>query len=180
MYKTVSSMLARSGNIIHPYLMGGKSQKKAVVVITSNRGLAGGYNADVVKLVTGSDLQEDVEIYAIGHKGREALERRGYMIREDASEIIESPAFTDAADICKKMLDSYVAGEIGEIYLAYTHFKNTVVHEPKLMKLLPVDVSEVQVDSEDSNILMNYEPNEEGSSHDYSKIYHKSVLWAAL
>ena len=59
MYKTVSSMLAKSGNIHHPYLNAGESTKKAVVVITSNRGLAGGYNSNVVKLITGSDFSKD-------------------------------------------------------------------------------------------------------------------------
>ena len=70
MYQTVSSMLAKSGNINHPYLKSGESTKKAVVVITSNRGLAGGYNSNIVKLITGSDLnKEDLLIYAIGNKG---------------------------------------------------------------------------------------------------------------
>ncbi len=74
MYKTVSSMLKRSGTIAHPFLKQSGSDKKAVVVITSNRGLAGGYNSNVVKLVTESRFKkEDVAVYAIGSKGREAL-----------------------------------------------------------------------------------------------------------
>ena len=56
MYQTVTSMLAKSGSINHPYLTGKDSGQKAVIVITSNRGLAGGYNANVVKLITESDL----------------------------------------------------------------------------------------------------------------------------
>ena len=67
MYKTVSSMLAKSGNINHPYLVSGDSPKKAVVVITSNRGLAGGYNTNITKLITGSEWnKEDLDIYAVG------------------------------------------------------------------------------------------------------------------
>ena len=74
MYKTVSSMLARSGNINHPYLTAGDSEKKAVVAITSNRGLAGGYNSNIVKLITDSDFKkEELNIYAVGGKGAEAL-----------------------------------------------------------------------------------------------------------
>ena len=57
MYQTVVSMLKRSGTIRHAYLNAGASKKKAVVVITSNRGLAGGYNSNVVKLVTERDRQ---------------------------------------------------------------------------------------------------------------------------
>ena len=103
MYQTVSSMLAKSGNINHPYLKSGESTKKAVVVITSNRGLAGGYNSNIVKLITGSDLnKEDLLIYAIGNKGREALERRGYHIELEDSAMIESPSYEDAAALVKR------------------------------------------------------------------------------
>jgi len=120
MYQTVTSMLARSGGIDHPYLKKGTSTKKAIVVITSNRGLAGGYNSNLIKLVTGSDFsKDDVEIYAIGGKGREVLERRGYHIKEDDSYIIESPSYDDAAELCKKVLADYTNGTIGEIYLVY-------------------------------------------------------------
>ena len=164
MYQTVTSMLAKSGTIDHPYLRKGESTKKAVVVITSNRGLAGGYNSNITKLVTGSEElpMEDVEVYAIGNKGKETLERRGYEIKEDDSGIIESPSYEDAATLCKKILADYTAGKIGEIYLAYTHFKNTVSHEPKLIKLLPVEFDEEEISqAAEANVLMNYEPNEE-------------------
>ena len=79
MYETVCSMLAKSGNINHKYLTAGDSEKKAVIVITANRGLAGGYNSNITKLVTDGDIRkEDALIYAIGRKGREVFERKGY------------------------------------------------------------------------------------------------------
>ena len=179
MYQTVSSMLAKSGNINHPYLKSGESTKKAVVVITSNRGLAGGYNSNIVKLITGSDLnKEDLLIYAIGNKGREALERRGYHIELEDSAMIESPSYEDAAALCKKILQSFSDGEIGEIYLAYTHFKNTVSHEPKLIKLLPVEIE--AGDDTDSNILMNYEPTTEEALDMIIPKYVTSLFYGAL
>ncbi len=182
MYQTVSSMLAKSGNINHPYLKSGASSKKAVVMITSNRGLAGGYNSNIVKLITGSDLpKEDLEIYAIGSKGREALERRGYHIKLDDSEIIESPSYEDAAALCKQILASFTNGEIGEIYLAYTHFKNTVSHEPKLIKLLPVEIDpQAEVADNGANVLMNYEPNEEEALDMIIPKYVTSLFYGAL
>ena len=143
MYDTVQSILSKSGNIQHPYLTFNGSEKKAVLVVTSNRGLAGGYNNNVVKLVTDSDMpKEQVEIYGVGKKGVEAFVRRGYHIAEDNSEVINEPMFADAAAMAQRVLAAYAAGEIGEIYLAYTSFKNTVVHIPKLVKLLPVEVEE--------------------------------------
>ena len=179
MYKTVSSMLAKSGTIDHPYLRGGQSNKKAVVVITSNRGLAGGYNSNIVKLITGGDfVKEDLDIYAVGGKGVEALSRRGYNIVENASEIMEALTYSDAAALCNKVLDAFTKGEVGEIYLAYTHFKNTVSQEPKLIKLLPVEIDPAETD--DSNVLMNYEPNEEEALNMIIPKYVTSLFYGAL
>ena len=182
MYHTVSSMLAKSGNINHPYLTGGDSTKKAVVVITSNRGLAGGYNSNIVKLITGNEdlKKDDLEIYAVGGKGVEGLSRRGYHIVSDDSAIMEAPSYPDAAALCKKVLDSFAKGEIGEIYLAYTHFKNTVSHEPKLIRLLPVDIKAQEETDEASNVLMNYEPNEEEALDMIIPKYVTSLFYGAL
>ena len=69
MYDTVKNMLAKSGNINHKYLKAGDSSKKAIITITANRGLAGGYNSNITRLITGSDIpKEDALIYAIGTK----------------------------------------------------------------------------------------------------------------
>ncbi len=183
MYQTVTSMLAKSGTMNHPYLKSGGSEKKAVVVITSNRGLAGGYNSNIVKLVTASeDLTPDhTEVYAIGSKGQEALERRGYEIKESSTEIIESPSYADAAELCKHVLAAYAAGEVGEIWLAYTHFKNTVSHEPKLLKLLPVEFDKEEIREEkSSDLLMNYEPGEEEALDLIIPKYVTSLFYGAL
>lgn len=180
MYNTVSSMLARSGSINHPYLTAGDSDKKAVVVITSNRGLAGGYNSNVVKLVTdGGFKKEELDIYAVGGKGVEALSRRGYNIVEDASDIIESPTYQDAAELCEKVLSAFTRDEVGEIYLAYTHFKNTVSQEAKMIKLLPVEI-DLEENAAQSNVLMNYEPNEEEALDMIIPKYVTSLFYGAL
>ena len=182
MYETICNMLARSGNINHKYLQAGESSKKAIITITANRGLAGGYNTNITKLITESGIpKEDIDIVAIGTKGRDYLARRGYNISEDASEVINAPLYTDAREICDKLLESFAAGEIGEIYLAYTSFKNTVVHEPKLIKLLPVsiDIDEVQDKKEDTT-PMNYEPAEDEALNLIIPKYVCSLIYGAL
>ena len=179
MYKTVSSMLAKSGNINHPYLKAGDTDKKAVVVITSNRGLAGGYNSNIVKLITGGDFnREDLDIYAVGGKGEEALLSKGYNIVESAPEVIENPTYEDAAALCQKVLDAFSNGEVGEIYLAYTHFKNTVSQEPQLIKMLPVEIDPEE--TEDTGVMMNYEPNEEEALDMIIPKYVTSLFYGAL
>lgn len=181
MYETVTSMLARSGSLSHPYLRPGNSPKKAIVVISSNRGLAGGYNSNIVKLITGSDIpKEDVQIYAIGRKAKDGLERKGYEITADYSDVIDEPTYADAMAICREVLDAYTKGEIGEIYLAYTHFKNTVSHVPTLMKLLPVEIDDTEISQTEANTLMNYEPNEEQALDMIIPKYVTSLFYGAL
>lgn len=181
MYQTVTSMLARSGNLNHPYLQAGSSQKKAIITIASNRGLAGGYNSNIVKLVTDSGIsKEDAQIYIIGRKAKDSLQRKGYEMKGDFSDVIEGPTYEDASAICKEVLAAFTSGEIGEIYLAYTHFKNTVSHEPILMKLLPVEFDEEELKEADSHVLMNYEPNEEEALDLIIPKYMTSLFYGAL
>ena len=162
MYNTVHSILRRTQNLEHKYLKSGESGKKAVIVITSNRGLAGGYNSNVIKLITQGELaNEDLAIYAIGKKGKDAL-AKNYEIRADYSDVIEDPVYAEAMKISKEVLSAFENGEISEIYLAYTGFKNTVVHIPTLLKLLPVEVSEEEETAqEDDHVMMNFEPEDE-------------------
>ena len=181
MYETICNMLARSGNINHKYLVPGESSKKAVITITANRGLAGGYNTNLTKLITESGIpKEDIDIVAIGTKGRDYLARRGYNISEDDSDIINEPLYTDGRSICDKLLERFAAGEIGEIYLAYTSFKNTVVHEPKLIKLLPVSVDTDGLSSGEDTTPMNYEPAEDEALNLIIPKYVCSLIYGAL
>ncbi len=181
MYDTVTSILAKSGNIDHPYLKV-QEGKKAIVVITSNRGLAGGYNSNVCKLVTESGFaKEDVVIYNIGKKGKEFLGKRGYEVAEDYSDAINEPLYSDAMQIGKQLLEDFAEGKIGEIYIAYTVFKNTVSHIPTLMKVMPVEIEEKEEMSKDETpIPMNYEPEEEEVLDMIIPKYITSLIYGAL
>lgn len=186
MYDTVNSILRRTKNLDHKYLKSGESGKKAVIVITSNRGLAGGYNSNVIKLITNGELAgEDLAIYAIGKKGREALQRR-YEIRADYSDIIEEPAYADAMAISRELLEGFSKGEISEIYLAYTGFKNTVVHVPALLKLLPVEIGEEAVDGQEEaaenrdKAPMNFEPEDEEALNLLIPKYITSLIYGGM
>ena len=118
MYDTVVSLLAKAGNLDVPYTQKQECTRKAIIVLTSNRGLAGGYNSNVVKLITqGGFAKEDVDIYAIGRKGRETLERRGYTIKADFSELADEFEYADAIKVCNQILKAYDEKEVGEITL---------------------------------------------------------------
>ena len=188
MYSTVQSILARTKNLDHRFLKAGEGGKKAVIVITSNRGLAGGYNSNVIKLITQGELKDqDLCIYAIGKKGKDALQK-SYEIRADYSDVIEEPVYADAMAISKEVLDGFAKGEISEIYLAYTGFKNTVVHVPTLLKLLPVEVSGNVPESGEGSAeetpmdkaLMNFEPEDEEALNLLIPKYITSLIYGAM
>lgn len=184
MYKTVTSMLSKTGSLNHPYLKAGDSPKKAIIVITSNRGLAGGYNSNVIKLVTKGEFEkDDVVLYTIGKKGYDTFKRMGYNIVWDNAEMIEEPKYDEAMQLCKEILSGFSNGEFGEIYLAYTAFKNTISHEPKLIKLLPYEADEneqVAENVEDDTILMNFEPKDEEALNLIIPKYVTSLIFGGM
>ena len=184
MYETVQEMLSRSGNIEHKFLKPGASEKKAVIVITGNRGLAGGYNNNVTKLLTKNPefSKDKVVTYILGRKGRETLSRYGYEIKGDYSEVVNEPMYRDAMEIGAKVLKDFENGEFGELYIAYTVFKNTVSHIPTMLKVLPVSKDEgtENMTKSDKLTLMNFEPGEEEALDLIIPKYVSSLIYGAI
>lgn len=188
MYETVAGMIAKSGQMSHPYLQKSSSDKKAVIVISSNRGLAGGYNSNIVKLVDRDERfsPDNTKIFAVGTKGRDSLRRLGYEIAADYSDAMNAPMYNDAIAVGKDILSQFTMGEIGEIYLAYTIFKNTVVQIPTLMKLLPIDAEDITSEGEEDQspldriTLMNYEPEPEEALGAIIPKYVNSLIFGGL
>ncbi|MCR5418683.1 MAG: ATP synthase F1 subunit gamma [Lachnospiraceae bacterium] len=187
MYATVKAILARAGSIRHPYLESGQSEKKAIVMITSNRGLAGGYNSNIIKLVTRNEelTSDKCVIYAVGKKGKDSLHKAGYEIARDYSDAIEEPIYIDAMNIVKDVLADFAEGKIGEIYLAYTAFKNTVSHIPTLIRLLPIDLEGSGVEEDengmpDDKLLMNFEMDESEAISLLIPKYMTSLIFGAM
>lgn len=181
LYDTMCSILARSGGMAHRYLKENDSPRKAIITITGNRGLAGGYNNNIAKEIMAAFSPEETDIYAIGRKGLEILSRKGYRIVEDYSEVINEPLYGDAIKIGKNVLASYENGEVGEIYLAYTNFKNMVSQEPQLIKLLPINVEEIMQDVEvDTLTPMNFEPEAEDALDMIIPKYMNNILYGAF
>ncbi len=180
MYETVTSILEKTSNMKHPYLDGGKTGKKAVIVMTSNRGLAGSYNSNIIKLVTENFNKEDTVIYAIGKKGRDTLKRLGYEVVLDASDIVEEPAFADALALSKRLLSSFTKGETSEIHLIYTLFKNTISYVPTLLRLLPVQMPVNEKEKGKAQALMNFEMDDEDALNLIIPKYITSLIYGGL
>ncbi len=181
LYDTICSILSMTKNVDHKFLQESDCKKKAVIAVTSNRGLAGGYNSNIVKAILAADFsKEDTYIYAVGKKGIEGLSRKGYNIHKDYSEVINSPLFADATQMTKELLTQYSQGEIGEIYIAYTNFKNTVTQEAKLIKLLPISADDFEEVEVDDKLLMNFEPSPEEVLDMVIPKYMSNIIFGAF
>lgn len=183
MYSEVTSMIQKSGNLDHVFLNGNGSENKGVILITSNRGLAGGYNSNVIKLLLNDQFNKNnVRLYVVGRRGRDLLSRRGYEIKKDYSEIIDDPEYKHAVQIGYDVLEAFQKGEISEIYIAYTIFRNTVTHIPTLLKLLPVEThsTNLKEDETDKLTFMNYEPAAEEALNLIIPKYINSLIYGAF
>ncbi len=178
MQQIVSEILSQSGGQDNVYLKGNGQKKRAYLLITSNRGLAGGYNSNIVKefIATAPD-QENCLVYPVGRKGKETMQRLGYPLADDYSEVINDPLFSDAVAIGGKLLRSYLDHEVGEIYLAYTEFVNTVTHVPHVIRLLPYAGEGEQVETAS---LMEFEPEPEEALAQIIPLYLNSMIYGAL
>ncbi|MDE7275779.1 MAG: F0F1 ATP synthase subunit gamma, partial [Lachnospiraceae bacterium] len=98
------------------------------------------------------------------------------------SDIIEEPLYVDAMALSSRVLEAYTKGEVGEIYIAYTAFKNTVVHEPTLLKLLPVEPEkkEEKAQEKESKALMSFEPNDDEALELIIPKYVTSLIYGGL
>ena len=180
--KVIAGVVGGSKGISHPYLQKREVRKKAVILITGDRGLCGGYNANVSKAALSCvDDKNNVSAITVGSKGREFFKRRGINIIESYTGISENPDYSDALKIGQLALDLFTKEDADEVYLAYTEFISTLSSEPKLIKILPVDVNEFNNDDDISEqALTIYEPDEEAVLEYVIPKYVNTVIFGAM
>jgi F-type H+-transporting ATPase subunit gamma len=139
---------------LHPLLKERDEVKHVtVVMISSDRGLAGAYNMNILRhtLSTFRDVQVPVDYVAVGRKGRDLLLRRGMKLVADFSNLPANPTFSDVSAIGRLVVDDYMQGKTDAVYLAYTDFHNMVKQTPVIKKLLPLEVKSGEVRVQDYN-----------------------------
>jgi len=126
---------------IHPLLKRREVRKIAIVHFTTDRGLCGGLNANLNRLVAEFILRQHVPaiLITVGRKGRNFMLSTGQTIRAEFTGIKDKPGLLDIMPISRIVIDAYTMGEIDMIYLAYPRFVSTMVQRPTMETLLPVD-----------------------------------------
>lgn len=141
--EVVASIAAGTEELAHPMLVSRPVKKTAYLVITSDRGLAGGYNSNLLRKVTG-ELKErhqspdEYGLFVIGRKGRDFFRRRSYPIVEELTELSDMPAFADIKAIAYSLVYQFEEGGYDEVYLCYSRFVNAITQVPTVDQLLPM------------------------------------------
>lgn len=179
-HQTISSILSQCVGVSHPFLEDRAGKRNLYVIITSNRGLAGGYNNNVGKLVVNHlEPGEEGKIIAVGKKGAEFLKKRGVEVLSTHHHILDDPSYTEALKLGQEILELYMNNEIDNVYIAYTNFQSTLVQEPMLMKIIPVKAGEFD-DEDESDSIMTFEPSPEEVLAQILPKYLSSIIYGAL
>lgn len=179
--KVIANIVKGSAGVKHPYLEKREVKSKAIIVISGDRGLCGGYNSSVNKIAMSgmNDEGVDVKVITVGSKSRDLLTSRGKNVVSSYIGISEKPAYQDALEIGNLALSMFTKNEVDEVYIAYTEFISTIASEPKLVKILPVDTQEFQIEKTTGAVTI-YEPNEEAVLDYVIPKYVNTVIFGAL
>jgi len=140
-----------------PYMRaGGTAKKVGFIVVTTDKGLCGGLNTNVLRAVTNKfrELQGEgvsVETVAIGNKGFGFLNRVGAKIVSHVTQLGDAPQLEKLIGPVKVMLDAFVAGQLDAVYLCYTQFINTMKQEPQVAQLLPLSADHLTQTAEEKS-----------------------------
>jgi F-type H+-transporting ATPase subunit gamma len=136
-----------AGEVSHP-LLDERSEVRnmMVILITSDRGLAGPYNTNMVRTAIDFEKQQSIPVsyVSVGRKGRDLMLRRGATIVAEFSNLPATPSILDITAITRTAVDDFLSGGVDEVYIAYTSFINTLRQEPRIQRLLPLVPEETQ------------------------------------
>ncbi|SPF55983.1 ATP synthase, F1 complex, gamma subunit [Candidatus Desulfosporosinus infrequens] len=132
------------GDTVHPLLIKRPVQKVVYVVITSDRGLCGGYNSNLIRKTVGliAETPQEVKLVTVGRKGRDYFRRGKIEFLAEFVALGDDPSYNQAKEIAQKVVRLYEQGEADEVYLMYTEFVSAINARPTQVKLLPIETTE--------------------------------------
>ena len=182
--ETMQSIAQNAKGQGSPFLKANGSDVKAYITLSGDKGLCGGYNANICKLTMHAIEDKDkAHLVVVGKKGADQFRARGYEVAKSVVDISESPTYMDAKEIANYITDKFLKGEVGEVYLAYTSFKSTIQQEPTMVRLLPLDIKTVKsenTEAADTEDLLIYEPSPEAVLGYIIPRYVADVIYGAL
>jgi len=182
--KTLASHLSVSD---FPLLESRSIKKTGFIVVSADKGLAGAYNSNLLKYAM-AEVADCEEYYLItsGRKAKEYFQHRGFHIDKDFFGSSDKPTFPYAEELARAVTESFIAGELDEVRLIYTHFKSTLSQTPRTIQLLPIStagrIEETFGDEEESDEMGDviFEPDAKGVLQHLLPSYVRTTIYAAL
>lgn len=178
----VAASIAAGTDASHPMLESRPVKKTGYIVITADRGLCGGYNANVIRKVANMiderhSSKEDAMILAIGRKGYEYFSKRGYNVVDSVIGVSDHPSFAEINDIASLAVGMFTDGTYDELYMYFTHYASIIEHVVTEEKVLPLtDIA--KKDTELSSY--EFEPSGEAILKVLLPQYAESLIFGAL
>ena len=138
MAQVVSDIAANAGDFTHPLLEARQEGKKLILVMASDKGLAGAYASNAFKeALAGIEDKSNTEIVAVGRKTDAFFRNRDYEVAKSYIGISERPSYDNAKEIAVDLISRFVSGEVKEISMVYTRFVSAISCVPETVQLLP-------------------------------------------
>lgn len=179
--EVVSSIAAGSNDVSHPMLVSRPVKRTAYIVITSDGGLVGGYNANMLRSVMDTIKEkhasaEEYGLYVIGRKGRDYFTRRGLPVVQAVTDLSDTPKFADIKSLTYAAVQGFESEQFDEIYVCYSKFINAITQRPTVERLLPFD----NVEHHGVTAEYEYEPSPEGVLEVLLPKYAETLIFSAL
>ena len=180
---------AANPEYVHPFMKSNDVKKTGLIVVTTDKGLCGGMNTNVLRAVTAKlrELQGEgvqTETVAIGNKGLGFLTRVGAKVVSQATQLGDTPHLEKLIGPVKVLLDQYEKGELNAVYIAYTRFINTMKRESVIEQLLPLSAEQMQQETRDSGKQHSwdylYEPDAQSVIDDLLVRYVEALAYQAV
>ena len=170
---------------VHPFMQKNDAPKAGVIVVTTDKGLCGGMNTNVLRIVTTKlrELQSSdvsTETVAIGSKGLSFLNRIGAKVVSQATALGDQPHLDKLIGPVKVLLDQYAEGKLSAVYLSYTKFINTMKQESVVEQLLPLSSEKMQAEKTGASWEYIYEPDAQTVIDDLLVRYVESLVYQAV
>jgi F-type H+-transporting ATPase subunit gamma len=168
----------------HPLLAARPARVAEVVVITSDRGLAGGFNSNIIRrtqrfLTENGDRYERIELSTIGRKAKDFLRARKLEVRKDFPGVHQGLTYEKAEAIAQEYVARYVAGEVDAVFLCFNEFKSAIAQTPVVLQLLPIQPPPAE-EASAATIDFIYEPSREALLADLLPRQVAMQVWRAL
>jgi len=173
-----STVGSSAGADLHSLLVQRPIDTVGVVLFTTDRGLCGALNTNVIRRATELILQQEhpVELITVGRKGQEFMARRGHKLLGTYINVGDRPTYDDIIPIARVVLDSYNAGIMDRCYLVYPQFINTLTQRPHVEQVLPLQGGETDGKSAD----YIFEPDPQGILEELLPRFVEVQIYQAL